>query len=406
MFRVKTLSANLKNRQDSKVFNSNPFQKILKAFPRGYFDAVVAQKNANHYDKKFKSYDHLLALIFGQISGVNSLRELETAFNANASSHYHLGTRTIKRSTVSDANQRRDPAVFQSVAESLMKQVSKRQRRGLVPMLALLDSTPIQLKSRGHDWAKAKATTFQTGFKVHVMIDGYDHTPSYVNITDPNVNDVTDALNMPIEPQTLYVFDKGYCSYPLWHRINTTQSHFVTRFKSNAALAVTQSNPLEDSSIISDEVVVFRHKNNRSGHDNPYHGTPLRRVTVQREGKRPIVLATNLMDAPATEVADLYKKRWDIELFFKWLKQNLKVKKFLGESRNAVMLQIYAAIITYLLTWIYRQATGIQTTMHLMLTELKQVLFSREDKNYQTRMRRRRKEAQQLTEDIQHAMAF
>ena len=388
------------------MFNNTPFESILKVIPRGLFDTAVKDSDANRYDKKFKSYDHLIALIFGQLSGAKSLRELETSFNSNSSSHYHLGTQAIKRSTLADANKRRDPAAFKAVAEQLMKQISKSQRRNLQPMLSLLDSTPIQLKSRGHQWAKANATNHQTGLKIHAVINGIAHTPSYINITNPNVNDVSDALNMPIEKDTIYVFDKGYCSYTLWHRIECAQSHFVTRFKRTAAVDVIENKAVTKKEIISDEIVTFRYKSNRAKHTNPYYGNKLRRVTVKRDGKQPIVLVTNLLNASASEIAALYKKRWDIELFFKWIKQNLKIKRFLGESKNAVILQIYAAIITYLLVWIYKKSQGVKTTLHLLLIQLKSTLFQRDSGIYQRKRRRHRQAKALIMEEKQHAMRF
>jgi len=389
------------------VYSNTRFHQLLEALPRNLIDRISSSLQAGRYDKSFKPYDHLLALLYGQISGVRSLRELETGFNAQAAHHYHLGTGPIRRSTLSDANQRRNPVLFKTVTEQLMAFMHGKQRRELTELTYLLDSTPIQLKGHGFDWAEASATSRNQGLKVHLMIEQRGHTPVYLNITSPTVNDVVDARHLRLEADATYVFDKGYCDYGWWQQIDEAGATFVTRFKRNAAIQVVAQNPCDGKVILSDEWVEFRHRSNRAGHKNGYHGLRLRRISVYREGKSPLILATNDMDSSAKDIAELYRKRWQIELFFKWLKQNLKLKRFLGKSQNAVSLQIYAAIISYLLLWLYRsRRCAPNTSLHLLLVEIRETLFTRLPTGVQQMYRRRRRERAELIEKTQYVLSY
>jgi len=282
-----------------------------------------------------------------------------------------------------------------------------KQRRELTELTYLLDSTPIQLKGHGFDWAEASATSRNQGLKVHLMIEQRGHTPVYLNITSPTVNDVVDARHLRLEADATYVFDKGYCDYGWWQQIDEAGATFVTRFKRNAAIQVVAQNPCDGKVILSDEWVEFRHRSNRAGHKNGYHGLRLRRISVYREGKSPLILATNDMDSSAKDIAELYRKRWQIELFFEWLKQNLKLKRFLGKSQNAVSLQIYAAIISYLLLWLYRsRRCAPNTSLHLLLVEIRETLFTRLPTGVQQMYRRRRRERAELIEKTQYVLSY
>ena len=389
------------------MYSNTRFHQLLEVLPRALIDRISADLQASRYDKSFKPYDHLLALLYGQISGVRSLRELEAGFNAQAAHHYHLGTGPIRRATLSDANQRRNPALFKAVVEQLMGLVHRKQRRELAQLTYLLDSTPIQVKGPGLTWLEAYATSRNRGLKVHLMIEQQDHTPVYLNVTSPNVNDVVDARRLPLEPGATYVFDKGYCDYGWWQQIDEIGAIFVTRFKRNAAIRVVSQNRCDGEVILSDEAVEFSHRSNRAGHKNRYHGQRLRRIRVFREGKPPLILATNDLHSSAEAIAQLYRKRWQIELLFKWLKQNLKLKRFLGRSQNAVTLQIYAAIISYLLLWLYRaRQCAPNTSLHLLLVELRETLFTRLPTLAQQVYRRRRRERDELIQKNQYILSF
>lgn len=356
------------------------FRELLKAFPRSAFNRHVGLLASDKHSKGFKSWDQLVTMIYAQLSGARSLRELEADFNQYATKFYHLGTRDVRRSTLSDANAKRDSALFEQVCLSMLGSVNRRVRKQIKDKLYFLDSSPIPLSGRGFEWAQEKHNHRTKGLKVHMMIEACDQLPVFANITPANVNDVT--VGNTIEPISgvTYVFDKGYCDYNMWFKLHKADSHFVTRLKKNAGVVTVKQHRVNEEvnpNIIEDKSVEFKNKRSSSARpENPYYGTPLRVVVVHREDKdTPITLVTNDFKRTAQQIADLYKQRWDIELFFKWLKQNLKIKQFLGRTENAVRTQIFIAIITYILASIYRENSGYKKPLKLLLAGLKTTLF-------------------------------
>lgn len=381
------------------MYTNTRFGELMKGLPRRTFSRLVEQTEADKHNKGFRSWDQLVAMIYGQLSGCRSLRELETAFNNHGAHHYHLGTRSLHRSTLSDANSQRDCQVYEQLCRHMLGQVHRQVRREVTDLLYLLDSTPITLKGRGYDdWAQANHNRFTQGLKVHMLYQPERGVPTYSRITAPNVNDIEDARQMAIEAGATYVFDKGYYDYNWWHKLNQQGAKFVTRLKKNAAVVVQEADGMREvddelaagGTILGDEPVRFKSRHPRGGHTNHYR-EPLRRVTVAREeGKAPLVLVTNDLARSAEDIAGLYKARWQIELFFKWLKQNLKIKQFLGRSENAVRTQIYIALITYLLIWLYHSETRQTASLKQCATLLSTSLFQRPETEYQVWRRRQR----------------
>lgn len=390
------------------MYRNTRFGELLKGLSRGSFEKVVDKYQADKHSKGFRCWDQLVAMVYGQVSGSRSLRELEAGFNSQAVHHYHLGTRHIKRSTLSDANAKKDLRVYQEVCNSLMKSTHNKVRNELNGMLYLLDSTPIQLKGTGYDtWTQSNQISRTQGLKAHMIIASDDDIPVYLDITKPNVNDVIAGREVHLEAGATYVFDKGYCDYNWWHQFTKNEAFFVTRFKANAGIKSIRELEIakeDKETILKDEVVEFKNKRPGGQRINQHYGTPLRKVTVYREDKKPLVLATNDMNRSAQDIADLYKRRWGIELFFKWLKQNLKIKQFLGRSENAVRLQIYIAIITYLLVFIYRRSNGINTSPRLCLATLKVGLFQRSEVDYEISRRRHLEKNQ--SQNLQQSLAL
>jgi len=363
------------------MYRISRFQQIMKALPRGNFDRVVQAHQADKHSKGFGCWDQLLAMVYAQLSGASSLRVLETGFNSQRTQHYHLGTSPIRRSTLAEANGRRNTEVFAETAKLLMSQAQRKLRRESEELLYLLDSSPITLKGRGFDaWTGGNSTRNTQGIKLHVLYAGNEQVPIQHSFTAPNVNDIDEGRKLTIEPGAVYVFDKGYCDYNWWHKINEQKAQFVTRFKYNAALEVECALPVpaEDAdTILKDEVVRFANKHPRGGRKNHYRD-PLRRITVARpDHDRPLVLATNDLKSPAALIARRYKDRWGIELFFKWIKQHLKINSFLGRTENAVRIQILTALITYLLMAIYRKAQSYSGSLWILLAEVRATLFQR-----------------------------
>ncbi|HEY9017130.1 IS4 family transposase [Thiomicrospira sp.] len=378
------------------MYRNTRFGQIMEGLPRSRFEKIVREENADKYCKGFRRWDQMTAMIFNQLSGANSLRELEAGFNSQSHYHYHLGTHSIKRSTLADANNKRSSDIFARVCTELIQYAHGSIKRELKALVYLLDSSPIFLSGPGFDeWAKPHRTKITQGLKLHLMLEQQARLPVYAMISPANDSDILHGRKIDIEPGATYVFDKGYYDYNWWKRINDQGAHFVARLKKNAAVAATEQHAINKDSqknILEDTTIRFTRKVvGTKSLPNPYLNTPARRVTVNRPDKdTPMVLITNDFTRSAEEIAALYKKRWDIELFFKWIKQNLKIKRFLGRSENAVRTQIYIALITYVLLYLYRKSNKINDVFSLCLSTLKTGLFQRPETEYQIALRRRR----------------
>lgn len=359
------------------MFRISRFQQLLQGIPRGTFQAIVDQRDGDRYAKSFRCYDLLTMQVFAHLNGSRSLREVEAGFNAHRSHHYHLGTRSVRRSTLADACAQRDPQVFASLAKVLMSGVHRRVRREVNDCLRLLDSTSFTLKGLGFDdWTSETRTRHTQGLKLHVLFDPASSLPLEGQITAANVNDVTQAFGIELEPGVTYVFDKGYCAYNWWAQIAARGAKFVTRLKTNARTEVVEQRPATSEDVLADEIIRLSNRNPGAHRRNRY-SAPLRRVTVARPGKAPLVLVTNDCERPASEIAAAYKARWQIELFFKWIKQNLRIKRFLGRSENAVRIQILCALIAYLLVALLQHTRARGKSLLRLLNELRVALFQR-----------------------------
>jgi hypothetical protein len=289
-----------------------------------------------------------------------------------------------------------------------MKTVTGKDKTECEELISIIDSTPISLKGRGFDWALENKTNRTTGLKIHVALHGQENSPSYVNITHPNVNDITDAKNnIILEKGITYVVDKGYLDYNWWFEINEIESYFVTRSKTNTAMKVIKELEIDSKNrqqIMSDQVIHLTNAKPRSGKINHYANTDIRLVTVYREDKKPMQIITNDFNRSAIEIAELYKQRWQVELFFKWIKQKLKLKSYLGQSENAVKIQIYTALISYLLMKLLQQTCNKWKTMLQVQTWLQHGLFIKDSLN--TYYYKKRKRKQEFINKLQISLEF
>lgn len=361
------------------MFSITTFGELLKGLPRSDFERLVKRHEADKYCKRFRHWNHLVVMLFAQLSGASGLRTLEKTFNHHEQHHYHLGVEQIRRSTVSDANENRAETVFRDVVDYLIGKVARSLRSEAKEFMYLLDSTSVTLKGREFErWTTANRTRNTQGLKLHILLDAHANVPAWHAMSPANVNDVTQAQTMPLATNALYVFDKGYCDYNWWDKIDKAGSVFVTRFKKNCALNTIKQcvvPPAAQGLVLADEIITFRHKKN-SGRINHYD-RPLRRIEVIRDGKQtPLILATNDVTSSALEIAQRYKERWAIELFFKWLKQHLKIKQFFGRTENAVRIQILTALTSYLLVAIYHALHGAGKTMWQTLSIIVASLFN------------------------------
>jgi len=378
------------------MYRNTRFTELMKALPRQAVEKVVSEHKADKHSKGFRCWNQLLAMIYAQVSGCQSLRELESGFNSQETHHYHLGCRKIKRSTLSDANKYRSSNVFADVCALLLKRGHKKVKGELSDLLYLLDSTPIPLVGLGYDeWAEAEKDNRIQGLKAHLTIASPSNTPVNLEITEPKIGDLEIGRKTEVERGATYVFDRGYTDYNWWYRLHESGSVFVSRFKRNASLVVESYRPIEakdEAIILEDAIVCFKNKRPGGARVNHYHGTPLRKITVSRPDKdTPLIIATNDLTRSAEEIAQLYKQRWGIELFFKWIKQHLKIKVFLGRSKNAVKIQIYSAIITYLLVQLYQRNFRQDVSLKMCLMSLRATLFQRVETEWQIEKKRRKK---------------
>ena len=379
------------------MFSISRFSELLKLLPRNEFNRAVKQHKADQSCKSFTSWRHLLAMVYVQLSGQKSLRTLEQGFNAQSSHHYHLDCQAVHRSTLSDANQHEGRAkAFEQFATTLMAQAPRKLRGEGTELLRLLDSTSITLKGPGYDeWVKHTRTERARGIKLHVLLGLPEQAPLAASTTAANVNDIEYASQMELQRGVIYVFDKGYCNYSWWWKIQQEGSRFVTRFKSNARLEVVEAREIPKAArgvILKDERVRFANKHPGGGRRNPYTQV-LRRIEVARKDKPALVLATNDLKSAALKIAERYKARWQIELFFKWIKQHLRVKQMVGESYSAVRIQLFTALIAYLMVALYRKAYGIKTSLWLLLAELCSTLFQRPNSEWDRHRRAREQQA-------------
>ena len=326
-------------------FLDSIFGRLLKPIDRRQFRAIVERHNGDAYDKSFKSWEHMVTLVFAQLSRTDSLRAIGTMFNANSHHHYHLGVDKVARSTLSDANARRPVGVFTDTFAMLAKMADRRMRCEGDEMVRLIDASPIPL-GKVCKWASWNGRI--RGMKMHVVYDPDADVPRCVEITDATVNDVEIGRRVRIEKGATYVFDRGYYHFGWWKKINDAKAFFVTRTKANTRLRATRRRPVHKQigdgfRIIDDSEVVL------ASRGDSRLAIPLRRIRVRRDKGGVITLLTNDLDRTAIEIAALYKARWQIELLFRWIKQHLDLRKFIGNNDNAIRLQILAAMIAYLL---------------------------------------------------------
>jgi len=346
-------------------FRDSIFGRLLEPINRRQFQTAVDRVDGDAYDKSFKSWDHLVALIYAQLSGNDSLRAVVVGFNANSQHHYHLGTGKLSRSTLSDANARRPSGVFARTFATLSAMASRQIRREGTEMVRLIDAGPIPLR-KICSWARWNGRI--RGMKLHAVYDPKGDVPTCVEVTDANINDVEIGRQTPIQPGTTYVFDKGYCRFDWWQKINDSKAFFVTRPKAPTRLRAVKHRSLRKRKgdgfkiVADDEVKLVSKGDSRLP-------IPLRRIKVKRENGGRITLLTNDLVRSAVDIAALYKSRWQIELLFRWIKQHLDIRKFLGNNDNAIRLQVLAAMIAYLLLRIAARVHCIKM-LPLRLAEL------------------------------------
>lgn len=321
--------------------------KLLSGINRKKFKRIVDKYKGDFAVKKLTCWEQFVSVFLGQITESVTLREIVDLIKFHSNHQYHLGIRKdVARSTLAKANETRDWRIYRDLFFDLVSNFKSSKLYKTTEMVKIIDSTPINLNLTQHPWIE---TTLKVkGLKTHVVYDLTNKTPIFFDITGARTNDITWSKSIKLEKGITYIMDRGYTDYNWWFEINEKSSFFVTRLKKDAKIEnLTELRSTNNG--ISSQIFKLTNKHPRDRTTNRYANIPLRKVVVEREGKAPLILVTNDFSRSDTEIAELYKQRWQIELFFKWIKQNLKIKKFLGKSENAIRTQICIAMISFVL---------------------------------------------------------
>ena len=354
------------------------FAQIMEHLPLTTFRRCVARYGGEHKVKTFSCLDQYLSMAFAQLTYRESLRDIEACLNAQASKLYHMGIRSsVARNTLANANAVRDWRVYAEFAQSLIgiaRPLYAEESFGvdLKNAVYALDASTIDLCLSVFPWAPFRST--KAAIKLHTLLDLRGNIPTFLHISDGKLHDVN-VLDLLIpEPGAFYIMDRGYIDFERLYRLHEAGSFFVTRAKSNLKAQRRYSHPVDRSTgLICDQTVALTGFYSRQDFD-----TPLRRIKFRdpKTSKR-LVFLTNNFALPAITIADLYRCRWQVELFFKWIKQHLRIKVFLGTSENAVKTQIWIAVSVYVLVAIIKKRLNLSASLYEMLQILSLTMFER-----------------------------
>ena len=343
--------------------------QLLDFLDRNHFNYLVRKYDGDKYVKNFTCYNQLAVLMYGQLSGRESLRDIVLATQAHSSKAFHLGFgKNVTRSNLSKANNNRDYRIFEDFAYHVIDEARKCRATDIFKLggnVYAFDSTTIELCLETFKWAIFRKNQRKGGVKVHTLYDLETSIPTFFHITEARVNDINAMDAIPYEENSFYIFDRGYNDFERLFRINAIGAYFVVRGKKNndfKPMKWTRRFP-PGSGILSDAIGYMNGELTRGKYPEK-----IRRIVYwDEEQKRKFIFFTNALDISPMMVAELYRNRWQIELFFKWLKQHLKIKKFWGESENAVRIQIYCAITAYCMMAIVQKRMGIDRPIYEML---------------------------------------
>jgi len=374
------------------------FAQIMDHLPLTTFRRCVVRYQGEHKVKSFSCLDQYLCMAFAQLTYRESLRDIEACLRAQRNKLYHMGFRsTVSRNTLANANSVRDWRIYADFAQSLIaiaRRLYADESFGvdMKDTVYALDATTIDLCLSLFSWAPFRST--KAAVKLHTLLDLRGNIPSFIHISDGKLHDVN-VLDLLIpEAGAFYIMDRGYIDFGRLHRLHTAGSFFVIRAKSNLQVKRRYSLPVDRSTgLICDQIVVLTGFYSRQGYQ-----APLRRIRFNDPdtGNR-LVILTNHFDLPALTITELYRCRWQIELFFKWIKQHLRIKSFFGTSENAVKSQIWIAVSVYVLVAIMKKRMNLSASLYQILQILSLTMFERIPLNQLLK--------QTLFDDIQHSSA-
>ena len=353
------------------------FSQFLDLLPRYEFQHFVNKYQGDYRTKQFKCWNQLACMIFAHIRQEDSLRDIDIALNAHSKKLYHIGIKQCPRSTLADANERRDYRIYEEFAKSLMLKARRIYANTQIALdvdnaVYALDASTIDLTLSLFPWAKFRAT--KGAIKMHTMIDLRGNIPAFLYITDGKVHDVKAAPQIRIEPQGIYLVDRAYVDFAWLWTIEKAEAFFVTRLKTSIKWTRVLSRPVDKAlGVRSDQDILLFSKQTKKKYPKR-----LRRITFRdEEQNRTLVFLTNNFSLSSATIAALYKARWEIELFFKWIKQNLMLKSFYGTSPNAVKTQIWISMIVYLVLAIMKERFCLENNLSQILHFLEVNLFER-----------------------------
>jgi transposase len=354
------------------------FRQLLQFLPRHEFNRCVRRYRGEYRARSFTAFDQFLCLAYAQLSGRESLRDIETCLNSHREKLYHIGFRgAVSRSTLADANERRDWRIFQDFGQVLIGMAQRLYRDEplaieLKQPLYAFDSTTIDLCLSLFPWAEFRRT--KAAVKMHTLIDLRGVIPTFVAVTTGKVHDVNALDEMPVTEEAIYTMDRGYVDFARLYAIHRRGAFFVVRAKDNLRYQRLYSSPKDKGAgIRADQAISLVTQKSKKAYPER-----LRRVSyVDKERNKRLVFLTNQFEITATTVADIYKQRWQVELFFKWIKQHLRIKSFYGTSINAVKSQIWVALCIYLLVAIAKKKLDIKSTLYTFLQILEVNLFEK-----------------------------
>lgn len=326
------------------------FSQIVEFMPRYEFEKIVRRYKGDFHAKHLNSYNHLLHLIFGQITACTSLRDICLCLKAHQNKLYHLGIRqNVIHSTLSRANEIRDYRIFQDLGYHMINEVRPLYSKDKIPLIELadtifaLDSTSISTSIKLAAWATGKYS--RGAVKMHTVLDLRGSIPTFVHITDGAWNDSNALDYITFEPNAIYAMDKAYIDLVAWEHIDSAGAFFVTRAKHRMQYRICQSRHCVEAGILADHTIMFTGPKSRR-----LYPKELRKIEYyDTESQEKLTFMSNNMDISALDIANIYRNRWQIEVFFKWIKQNLTIKRMWGYSENAVKIHLWSAIISYLL---------------------------------------------------------
>ena len=354
------------------------FSQLIAYLPQRQLDTIIERYQGNWHVRRFTVWSQLLCMTYAQLTHRDSLRDVEACLNSQGKRLYHMGIQhRVARSTLADANEVRDFRIFQELGQLLITQALELYHDEplgleLKETLYALDSTTIDLCLTLFPWADFRRT--KAAIKVHTLLSLRGPIPAFIDFSDGRSHDVNALDVVPIPKRSIVAMDRGYTDWERLYAIHCLPAYFVIRAKDNLAFRRVASNPVKKSTgLRADQTITFTTW--QACHDYP---ETLRRVVFfDAEQQRRLVFLTNHFGIPAKTVADIYKSRWQIELFFKWIKQHLVIKSFYGTSPNAVKTQVWIALIVYLLVAIARKQLKLPASLHTILTILEVNLFEK-----------------------------